>query len=160
MEGRHVGSFPRHVRCDHVILYIRWPCKMLLSHAWSIIRSPSQTERLEGFCLGLWVKTNTQSGFYHASNPQDNIHYHGNSSFAEIAFNHGSSQLCNSRGFVVFHCVWIYGEVISLSCRDRGVFNFQSVVFSLFKEKDSWETREKRAVETNEELCCKTCGNY
>lgn len=131
----------------------------LIDHQISLQRE-NKEKRSEGFCLGLWIKTNRQSGFYHASNPQDNIHYNGYCSFAEIDFNHGSGQLWNSRGFMVFHCVWIYGEVISLSCRDRGVFNFQSVVFSLFKEKNSWETREKCAVETNEELCCETCGNY
>lgn len=148
-------------------IFIRWPCKLL----WLVTldRSPleitkitkitkrTQIEKCWRLCVELLVKTNRQRRFYDASNLQDNINYNGYCSFAEIDVNLSSGQLWNSRSYVVLHRVWIYGEVISVFC--PGVFKFQSVVFGLHKEKNSWETNEQCAVETHKECSRKTCGN-
>lgn len=67
-------------------------------------------------------KNKYTKGFCDASNLQNNTNNNGYCSFAETDVNGGSSNLWNSRGFMVFHRVWIYGEVISLS--SRGLFKF------------------------------------
>ena len=142
---------------------IRWPCQLLLLV--TLDRSPldhkghkEQANREVSKTLFETLDQNKYTkGFCDASNLQNYTNNNGYCSFAEIDVNRGSGRLWNSCDFMVFHRVWIYGEVIRLS--SRGLFKFQSVVFSLHKDKNSWGTREQCAVETNKECCCKTCGN-